>query len=293
METNHISVDRIRVDGGTQMRAAINEETVKEYTERYLAGERMPALVVFYDGSTYWLADGFHRHRALVDSATPQALCEIRGGNRRAAVLYACGANASHGLRRTNADKRRSIEAMLRDEEWVQWTDRRIAQVCGVDHKTVAAVRDELTGELPQSAPVERIGSDGRTTNTANIGKRPTSDKPATPRAVDPEDLPVAVDPARASIMRDAMPASHKGPAPMAKRNTPTTDPASPVSAHIMTISRALIEFMDRTTMALGEQSHHLKGCSLSEDEIGMHRVAISQLVSALSEHEANLGAEQ
>lgn len=304
-ETNHISVDKIRVDGGTQMRAVINEETVKEYTERYLAGERMPALVVFYDGSTYWLADGFHRHRALVDSATPQALCEIRRGDRRAAVLYACGANASHGLRRTNTDKRRAVEALLRDEEWRGWTDRHIANKCGVSHPFVAALREEMTGNGYQS-PTERIGSDGRTTNTANIGRRPASDKPATPRAVDPEELPVVVAPAREPILAGPAPAPYReGGAPSSK--PPVAPVAKPVERAFPVVNTAptreaqeadsaalaLCGFMDRATMALGEQSYHIAGFLLSEDRAGRLSISISQLKAAISELEANLGAEQ
>jgi hypothetical protein len=186
---------------------------------------------------------------------------------------------------------------MLRDEEWRGWTDRHIARQCGVSNRFVSDMRAEASVndsqiEQPSTRLVERNGKVYEQ-NTTNIGKRQAEDKPVTTHHVAPDELPVVVAPAREPATRDAMPASHKGPAPMAKRNTATTDPASPVSAHIMTISRALIEFMDRTTMALGEQSHHLKGCSLSEDEIGMHRVAISQLLAALSEHEANLGAQQ
>jgi len=49
-------------------------------------------------------------------------------------------------------------------------SDRKIAEHCGVDHKTVAKLRGKLesSGEVPQID--EREGLDGRTTNTANIG---------------------------------------------------------------------------------------------------------------------------
>lgn len=39
----------------------------------------------------------------------------------REAILFIVGANASHGLRRTNADKRRTVERLLADEEWRGW----------------------------------------------------------------------------------------------------------------------------------------------------------------------------
>ncbi|RMD90366.1 MAG: streptomycin biosynthesis regulator, partial [Alphaproteobacteria bacterium] len=68
-------------------------------------------------------------------------------------ILHACGANSSHGLRRTNADKRRAVETLLRDEEWSQWGDRKIARKCAVHHSFVAKIRRELTGAIASEAP--------------------------------------------------------------------------------------------------------------------------------------------
>lgn len=147
-QTLHPSV--VRIDGGTQMRAELNATTIEEYAVAMQAGAQFPAIVVYYDGSDYWLGDGFHRlaaRRKLLEGAVE---CEVRSGTRRDAVLCAAGANAAHGLRRTNADKRRAVEALLRDEEWAQWSDREIARRCAVDHKTVGALRGELSGEFPQ-----------------------------------------------------------------------------------------------------------------------------------------------
>jgi hypothetical protein len=42
----------------------------------------------------------------------------ITPGKLRDAVLHAIGANASHGLRRSNSEKRKAVHAMLNDEEW-------------------------------------------------------------------------------------------------------------------------------------------------------------------------------
>ena len=87
-------------------------------------------------------------------------------------MLFSVGANHAHGLRRTNEDKRRAVTTLLLDAQWTQWSDREISRRCGVDHKTVGAVRAQLqtTGEIPQSD--QRTGADGRVTNTANIGNK-------------------------------------------------------------------------------------------------------------------------
>jgi hypothetical protein len=57
------------------------------------------------------------------------------------------GANATHGLRRTNADKRRAALTLLQDEEWQRWSNREIARQCGVTHTFVAKLRRELLEE--------------------------------------------------------------------------------------------------------------------------------------------------
>lgn len=57
-----LDLDLIRIDGGTQSRVELNQETVAEYCEAYKAGANMPPVIVFYDGTDRWLADGFHRY---------------------------------------------------------------------------------------------------------------------------------------------------------------------------------------------------------------------------------------
>jgi hypothetical protein len=172
-EMNHVPLSRIRDDGGTQMRTGIDANTVTEYADHYRDDTKMPPVVVFHDGENYWLADGFHRLQALRAANKPNALCEIRRGTRRDAVLFACGANKSHGLRRTNADKRRAVEAMLRDEEWNRWTDGRIARQCGVSQQFVSSLRKASHNdcEMQETRLVERNGKVYEQ-NTANIGKR-------------------------------------------------------------------------------------------------------------------------
>lgn len=175
----------IRTDGGTQTRAAVNPETVSDYAEAMEAGDQFPPLTVFHDGAAYWLADGFHRYHAALKLQAPQVEADVKQGARRDAVLYSVGANATHGLRRTNEDKRRAVMVLLEDEEWCEWSDREIARRAGVSAPTVGALRKEVTVKLLQSSPTvepahptTRKGADGRTINTANIGK-PKADTPA------------------------------------------------------------------------------------------------------------------
>jgi hypothetical protein len=143
-DIQNLRLDQIRTDGGTQPRVAIDEGVVGEYAELYANGVDLPPVVVFYDGATYWLADGFHRYWANRQIDCNQIFAEVRHGTKREAILYSVGANAQHGLRRTNPDKRKAVLTVLEDEEWSLWSDREIARRCGVSHDMVNRARRSL-----------------------------------------------------------------------------------------------------------------------------------------------------
>jgi hypothetical protein len=150
----------IRRDGGTQIRAALDEATVAAYAEAIKAGVKLPPVRVFDDKKTLWLSDGFHRVEARLRAGGDIVEVERLVGGKREALLDAIGANATHGLPRSNADKRRAIEAMLADPEWVTWTDRRIAAAAHVGHELVARVREETIGG--NAIAPTRQAADGR-----------------------------------------------------------------------------------------------------------------------------------
>ena len=159
----------IRTDGGTQTRAALDERTVADYAEKMRAGEVFPPVVAFYDGTDYWLADGFHRHAATLRAELVEIAADVRQGTMRDAVLYSVGANAKHGLRRTDADKRRAVETLLSDPEWSLWSNREIARRCDVTHTFVGNVREELFGHRSQIEAKAQRGGTEYTVNTENL----------------------------------------------------------------------------------------------------------------------------
>jgi phage N-6-adenine-methyltransferase len=108
-----LSLAGIRTDGGTQMREAIDEATVQQYAEHLEDGDEFPAIVVFYDGDEYWLADGFHRVAAYQRAGYGEAPADVRSGQRIDALRYALKANATNGKPRTPGDMRRAYEAAV------------------------------------------------------------------------------------------------------------------------------------------------------------------------------------
>lgn len=192
-EQEQVQLDKVRTDGGTQPRAAIDEQVVQGYAERIEAGDAFPPIVVFYDGSDYWLADGFHRVLAYRALGRKRVAAEVHQGHRREAILYSVGANHAHGLPRSNADKRRAVMTLLRDEEWSGWTDREIAKRCLVSQPFVTKLRPPapVTDNGYQSAPRKYVTKHGTTatmrTDRINAD-RPKREAPSDPAPESPTD---------------------------------------------------------------------------------------------------------
>ena len=88
---------------------------------------------------------------------------DVHPGGKRDAILYSCSANTAHGARRTNEDKRRSVERLLLDAEWGQRSSRWIADKAAVSAMFVLQVKNEL--EKAQAIPTVnglQLGKDGK-----------------------------------------------------------------------------------------------------------------------------------
>ena len=166
-----LPLGEIRRDGGTQPRAALDDEILTEYAEAMKAGSEFPPVVVFYDGAAYWLADGFHRVNAAIRAELTGVAAQVIAGTQRDAILYSIGANATHGLRRTNADKRRAVDRLLRDDEWGKWSDREIARRCAVSNNFVSEFRRSLSSNDSDERTYTTKHGTVATMNTAAIGQ--------------------------------------------------------------------------------------------------------------------------
>ena len=90
-------------------------------------------VTVFQDGSTTYLADGFHRLEAHRRAGRREIEAEVQSGTREDALWFALGANGTHGHRLTAADKKHAIELAL--EAWPERSQRRIAEQIGCTHQ--------------------------------------------------------------------------------------------------------------------------------------------------------------
>jgi hypothetical protein len=156
-------LDLIEHDPATQPRAELNVPVVAEYMQAMKEKADFPPVILFDDGQRYWMGDGHHRVYAARSLRLTHIRADVRQGSRRDAILYAVGANVTHGMRRTNEDKRRAVLTLLNDAEWSAWSNREVARRCGVDDHTVAALRPKSSAELPQTPEVRKFERDGKT----------------------------------------------------------------------------------------------------------------------------------
>src|SRR5947199_7571088 len=117
-----LPLDEIVVDPGVQARTCLRQDRVGEYAAAMRDGDVFPPVVVF--GRV--LADGFYRLAAARKAKLKSVEADVREGGRREAILYAVGADDSHGLSRNPGDKRRAVCMLLEDPEWSRWSDREI-----------------------------------------------------------------------------------------------------------------------------------------------------------------------
>lgn len=180
-----VSVQKLRptditADRRAQARSAVNGDVVADYAEAMRSGVSFPAIVVFFDGDHHWLADGFHRLDAAMLAEVSEIDADVREGGLRDAVLFSVGANAMHGLRRTNEDKRNAVTVLLSDEEWSKWSDREIARKCAVSNPFVSALRASLLSVNSEAEPRTYTTRHGTVAqmDTSRIGARPAEPAP-------------------------------------------------------------------------------------------------------------------
>ena len=219
--TNNMLLDisQIRLDGGTQIRAGLDESVVAEYAEHLPS---LPPVRVLHDGTNFWLTDGFHRIAAHL--RVGHTNCNVvfeTPGQREDAVELACGANSTHGLPRTPDDKRRAVEALLKLEKWKTKSDREVAKQCGVGATLVGDVRAKLTSRGEQSPQVREITRNGKTVqlDTTYIGRRPAAPPPA-------PEAPQRVEALPAPVVRPRADEAPRWPAERPREATPPKESA-------------------------------------------------------------------
>ncbi len=159
-----VKIKDIVIDAGTQARMSINPDTVTEYAERMVEGDKFPPVVLFHDGSTYFIGDGFHRVLAAERNTMDRIDAEINKGTREDALWYALGANRTNGQRMTRGDIRHAVEVAL--QTWPEKTQQEIADQVGCSQWLVHDVKEVIIANNNHSIPDTRVNAQGRTRPT-------------------------------------------------------------------------------------------------------------------------------
>lgn len=171
-----LKLTQIKIDGNTQAREELDQARVTEYSHQMKDGDKFPAITVFFDGSTHWMADGFHRYFANKSNGALEIECDVKEGTQRDAMFYAMGANGGRGAGWTPRDIKRICWILFEDDEWGGMSNNAIARHVGCSSMTVGRHRhawedqQEPNEEAPETVTYVKDG-EAKQMNTAKIGK--------------------------------------------------------------------------------------------------------------------------
>lgn len=246
MKEQTVPVEEVVLDERCQARAEVSHETVAEYADAYRSKTKLPPVDVFAVVGKLYLVDGFHRIAALRVAGASFARVRIVGeGDLDAAIWHATSVNAAHGLRRSNADKRRAVTIALASSIGSEQSSAIIAEHCGVSRNFVSELRAEL----------ERVSSDDTSprTRTDKLGRQQPARKPR--RDVSSEDTSKPQSSAPEIDSVDDVPEPllypHEKPAIPATSGGPTHGAALLEAAGI--VRRARLDAMKHA----GPEAHH------------------------------------
>ena len=168
-----VKLDSLELSAGTQMRVQLDEDAVREYSEamtldpdskhiRGIQNELWTPLTVYTDGTHRWLADGFHRTAAAKALGFEEFQAKLIPGELKDAILHAVGANAAHGIRRSNEDKYLAVRTAFVELGMLDHSDRAVSKAVGVSPTFVGKVRKSLETEGAIDVATERVGDDGQ-----------------------------------------------------------------------------------------------------------------------------------
>ena len=170
-----VRIDQINIYAGTQARQGIVNETVDKYAERMIEGDVFPDVILFHDGSGYYIGDGHHRVLASMRNDFIDIDAEVRPGTQQDALWYALGANRLNGQGMTRGDIRHAVAIALKT--WPEKTQQAIADQVGCSQGLVCKVKEALITENNCSIPETRIDAVGRVMPTTYQKHEPEPEK--------------------------------------------------------------------------------------------------------------------
>jgi hypothetical protein len=171
LESSHllrtVSIDAIVVDPRLQFRAdGLDPAYVADLAQVYSdnSGE-IPPITLYESVGVLTLADGFHRHAAMVAAGLSETRAIVHQGNRQAAMRCALQANGQHGRRRTLADAVYAYRHAIAESLVEPGDVKAVASLLGVSDRWAREItreaRDRANAE--RDATIQRLAQEGKT----------------------------------------------------------------------------------------------------------------------------------
>jgi transposase-like protein len=123
-----------------------------------LAEIEIPLPPILVHRQTMQVIDGMHRLRVAELKGRDRIAVEFFDGDGQEAFLLSIKRNVTHGLPLSLADRKAAAARILGWQR--EFSNRSIGVMTGLSDKTVAAIRNRSTSEIPRSNV--RVGLDGR-----------------------------------------------------------------------------------------------------------------------------------
>jgi hypothetical protein len=168
-----LNIAEIRTDGGTQNRST-DPSIVNLYAALMAAEAAFPPLRVWFDGTCYWLADGFHRLAAAKKCGFKYITAAVLSGSLEDALWDSFNANSQHGLRRNRLDMVALIERALKHANASSLSNVELAKHLGIPEATVRRWRKRLSSPSDEDGSSRIVNRKGTsyTLHIQKLGKR-------------------------------------------------------------------------------------------------------------------------
>ena len=165
----NLATELLVLDSRLQCREEVPQAIINEYRDGWKNQVKFPPIQVYQVDDEFLVVDGFCRVMAATAASKSRVPCEVHQGTFSDALKAACGANASHGLRRTIADKKRA--ALIAIKHFGSLSSRDIAEICGVSHAYIQNLRkpEDSDQEETASEPVENPEPSAEKNNVTKI----------------------------------------------------------------------------------------------------------------------------
>jgi ParB-like chromosome segregation protein Spo0J len=170
-----VKLSDIRIDGGTQGRVEIDQNHAYQMVEMMKEGYEFDPIDTNFDGSTYWLVDGFHRYHAYKLLGIKEVTVKYVPGTLDEAIVRSYGVNSRHGKPRSFDDRQKIVESALANPLTKDKTNYEIAKICVVSQSFVAGVRDPAKKQKQKAAKEKHIKKKAEELASQTSNPEPTS----------------------------------------------------------------------------------------------------------------------